>query len=296
MRARGNQARGRAVSRRLIAWPLRAASGVRSVAGDVLAELRSVVIESPVNHCIVGATGGLSKSARYLPDGLRCDRILIVLFLCDLFSDQRPEDESVGHNGVEIQFLTLPSASWQLKVTEATMADSPYYRLDDGACVAVIGGGPAGAFFANFVLDMASRAGRRINVDIYEPRDFTQVGVHGCNGCAGIVSERLVQIMADEGIDLPATVVQRKIDSYMVHMDAGSARITPSRPGTRIAAVHRGAGPRDLRAPQWTGLDALRAATSHRPGRAVIHQRVSNVAWADGRPVVGTTPRGCCGL
>ena len=168
------------------------------------------------------------------------------------------------------------------------MTDSPHYRLDDGARVAVIGGGPAGAFFANFLLEMASRAGRQIDVDIYEPRDFTQAGAHGCNGCAGIVSERLVQMLADDGIVLPAAVVQREIDSYVVHMDAGSARITPPRPGTRIAAVHRGAGPRDLHASQWTGLDTHVLELAIGRGARVIHQRVSDVAWVDGRPVVGT--------
>jgi hypothetical protein len=141
-------------------------------------------------------------------------------------------------------------------VPEATMANTSPFRLGDGARVAVIGGGPAGAFFAHYLLGMAAQAGRRIAVDIYEPRDFKQTGAHGCNGCAGIVSERLVQTMAADGIELPATVVQRNIDSYVVHMDAGSAAITPPRPGTRIAAVHRGAGPRDLHHTGWTGLDA----------------------------------------
>ncbi|HSN73726.1 MAG TPA: hypothetical protein VL334_01390 [Anaerolineae bacterium] len=172
------------------------------------------------------------------------------------------------------------------------MADSPHYRLHDGARVAVIGGGPAGAFFAHFLLDMARRAGRQIDVDIYEPRDFKQIGAHGCNGCAGIVSERLVQMMAADGIDLPATVVQRNIDSYVVHMDAGSAQITPPRPGTRIAAVHRGAGPRDLRAPQWTGLDAHVLQLAIDRGARVIHQRVSDVAWAEGRPAVSASQEG----
>lgn len=172
------------------------------------------------------------------------------------------------------------------------MADSTHFRLGDGARVAVIGGGPAGAFFAHFLLDLAARAGRQIDVDIYEPRDFTQVGAQGCNGCAGIVSERLVQMMAADGIDLPDAVVQRNIDSYMVHMDTGSARITPPRPGTRIAAVHRGAGPRDLTTAKWTGLDAHVLQLAIDRGARVIHQRVSNVAWVEGRPVVDASQQG----
>lgn len=172
------------------------------------------------------------------------------------------------------------------------MTESPHLQLDDGARVAVIGGGPAGAFFAYFLLEMASRAGRQIDVDIYEPRDFKQAGAHGCNGCAGIVSERLVQMLAADGIDLPATVVQRNIDSYVVHMDAGSAPIMPPRPGARIAAVYRGAGPRDLRQPGWTGLDAYVLGLAVQQGARVIRQRVSDVSWLDGRPVLSNEPDG----
>lgn len=155
-----------------------------------------------------------------------------------------------------------------------------------GARVAVIGGGPAGAFFTWFLLGAAAEAGRDIAVDIYEPRDFTQIGAQGCNGCAGIVSESLVQLLAAEGIDLPSDVVQREIDSYVIHMDAGSAAITPPRPGRRIAAVHRGAGPRDLRQPTYTGLDAYLLGLATQRGARVIQQRVSEVGWNDGRPLV----------
>lgn len=166
------------------------------------------------------------------------------------------------------------------------MMDHQSYRLDDGARVAVIGGGPAGAFFAYFLLDMAREAGRRVAVDIYEPRNFAQPGAPGCNGCAGIVSESLVRLMAEDGIDLPDSVVQRTIDSYVMHMDAGNATITPPRPGGRIGAVHRGAGPRDLGQSTWTGLDAHVLGLAVARGARVIPQRISDVAWADGRPSV----------
>jgi len=76
-------------------------------------------------------------------------------------------------------------------------------QLRDGARVAVIGGGPAGSFFSYFLLDMAARAGVQINLEIYEPRDFQKAGPTGCNMCAGIVSETLVQNLAAEGLNLP---------------------------------------------------------------------------------------------
>src|SRR5574341_2553086 len=79
--------------------------------------------------------------------------------------------------------------------------------LEDRAAVGVIGGGPAGSLFAYFLLSFARRVGLRLEVDVFEPRDFTIVGPAGCNMCGGIVSESLVQALAVEGIDLPPSIV-----------------------------------------------------------------------------------------
>ena len=76
-------------------------------------------------------------------------------------------------------------------------------QLDDGARVGVIGGGPAGSLFSIFVLDMAQRMGIDVEVDIYEPRDYTKPGPAGCNMCGGIISESLVQALAAEGMETP---------------------------------------------------------------------------------------------
>jgi hypothetical protein len=65
--------------------------------------------------------------------------------------------------------------------------------LDDGARVAVVGGGPAGSFFSYFLLKMAEAVDLHVGIDIYEPRSFGRCGPGGCNHCGGIVSESLVQ-------------------------------------------------------------------------------------------------------
>jgi hypothetical protein len=117
-------------------------------------------------------------------------------------------------------------------------------ELNDGARVGVMGGGPAGSLFSYFLLDMAERVGKEIRVDIYEPRDFDVPGPAGCNMCAGVVSETLVQYLAAEGINLPPTVVERGIDSYVLHMDVGSVRIGTALHEKRLAALYRGIGPR----------------------------------------------------
>src|SRR5512134_1353206 len=86
--------------------------------------------------------------------------------------------------------------------------------LDDGSRIGIVGGGPAGSLFAYFLLQMAERIGLKLSVDIYERRDFSVSGPAGCNMCGGVISESLVQALSVEGINLPADVVQRGIDSF----------------------------------------------------------------------------------
>lgn len=165
-------------------------------------------------------------------------------------------------------------------------------RLDSGSRIAVIGGGPAGSFFSYFLLAMAERIGMDLAVDIYEPRDFSKPGPAGCNMCGGIISESLVQLLGAEGINLPPTVVQRGIDSYVLHMDVGTVRIETPRREKRIAAVHRGAGPRGIEDRKWGSFDGHLLGLARERGANIIRERVEGVSLKDGRPCLitkGTT-------
>ncbi|MDQ7842281.1 MAG: hypothetical protein QN141_04210 [Armatimonadota bacterium] len=157
-------------------------------------------------------------------------------------------------------------------------------RLQDGSRVAVIGGGPAGSLSAYFLLRFAEQQNLRLAVDIYEPRDFAATGPRGCNMCGGVVSEALVQGLAAEGIDLPATVVQRGIAAYVLNTDEGSVRIRTPRREARIATLHRGGGPRDLSVLRWGGLDGFLLSEAQRLGARVIPARVTGARWQGGRP------------
>lgn len=161
-------------------------------------------------------------------------------------------------------------------------------KLDNGSQVAVIGGGPAGSFFSYFLLQMAQRVGLDIKVDIFEPRDFSRPAPYGCNMCGGIVSESLVQNLAAEGISLPVSVVQRSIDSYFLHMSAGSVRIETPLQEKRIAAVHRGAGPRGLKETTSRSFDGYLLELAMGKGARHIQERVTGVTYGNGRPVVKT--------
>ena len=160
--------------------------------------------------------------------------------------------------------------------------------LENGSRIAVIGGGPAGSFFSFFALDMATRKGLDIEVDIYEPRDFSRPGPAGCNMCGGIVSESLVQNLAVEGISLPPSVVQRGIDSYVLHLDDGSVHINMPLQEKRIGAVYRGPGPRNLKEFKWGSFDGHLQKLAVEKGAQVIQQRVSDVSWVEGWPEVRT--------
>jgi len=156
-------------------------------------------------------------------------------------------------------------------------ADGSPMALADGARAAVIGGGPAGSFFSYFFFEMARRAGIDVEVDIFEPRDFWAVGPAACNMCGGIISETLVQNLAADGINLPDTIVQRGIDSYVLHVDAGSVLIDTPLHEMRIGAVHRASGPRDLEDIKYGSFDGYLQTLAIKKGADVRRELVTGI-------------------
>jgi flavin-dependent dehydrogenase len=161
-------------------------------------------------------------------------------------------------------------------------------QLASGSRVAVIGGGPAGTLFSYFLLTMAERLGTEVSVDVYEPRNFSQTGPAGCNMCGGIVSESMVQLLATEGINLPSTVVQRGIDSYVLHMDIGTVRIDPPAEEKRIAAIHRGSGPKGTVEKKWLSFDGYLLGLTTEKGAAVVSARMEEIDWRGDKPRIRT--------
>lgn len=167
-------------------------------------------------------------------------------------------------------------------------AASKQLHLENGSRVAVIGGGPSGSYFTYFLLNMATMMDLDLGVDVYEPKDFNKMGPGGCNHCGGIVSESLVQILAAEGINLPADIVQRGIGSYVMHMDVGEAQIQTPLEEMRIAAVYRGGGPKGAVDTKWKSFDSYLQALTVEKGANIIRDRVTAIEFSQGRPLVKT--------
>ena len=161
-------------------------------------------------------------------------------------------------------------------------------KLKDGARVAIVGGGPSGSMTGFFLLELAERLGLRLQVDLYESRNFSKHGPSSCNMCAGVVSESLVQTLAAEGIDLPPLVVQRGIDSYVLHTsDLEPAIINTPVDDLRIATVYRGSGPKiSASGQEWASFDGYLVTLARSKGVRLINKRVTDLSWENGRPQV----------
>jgi flavin-dependent dehydrogenase len=166
------------------------------------------------------------------------------------------------------------------------LSDSDYHLLDDGANIAVIGGGPTGSFFSIFALKMAKMIGKEITVTIFEPKDFTKDGPGGCNRCGGIISELLVQTLAVEGINLPDSVVRKGINSYRLHTNQGSVFIATPALEKTIATVYRGGGPRGTIGEDKASFDNFLLAQAIQEGAIHRTLRIDRIGFRDGKPVL----------
>jgi flavin-dependent dehydrogenase len=164
--------------------------------------------------------------------------------------------------------------------------------LPDPATVVVVGGGPAGSFFSIRLLRRARELGRSVRVVIlekktevcfYNPAPFS--GWEGCNYCAGGVSPRLNDILAENGIVLPPDVIEGEADEVIVHGDWKSIELPVPR-DRRMVSVFRGSRPRS-RADRYDNFDTFLLSRAVKEGAEAITAEVEGVAYsAEGRPAV----------
>jgi flavin-dependent dehydrogenase len=159
------------------------------------------------------------------------------------------------------------------------------FTLDDNSRIAVIGGGPSGALFSYFALKMSKMVDKKIDVTIFEPKAFSKDGPIGCNRCGGVISEHLVQTLAVEGINIPPEVVQRGIDSYVLHTQRGDVHIKSPAAEKRIATVYRGGGPKGIKEKDRESFDNFLLQCAIQEGATHSPLRIDGIK-NNGKPIV----------
>jgi len=166
-------------------------------------------------------------------------------------------------------------------------------RIEDGATIMVVGGGPAGAFFAILMLRKARELGIRVDVLIVEKKkeiQFYQSSQSvppraGCNYGAGGLSPRLTDVLEQAGLLPPDDILQGKIESLTVHGNWKHIEL-PIPEGRRIHSVFRGSRPRD-RPSRHANFDSYVLEKAAEEGARVVTGEVRDIRYSDGgKPVV----------
>jgi len=169
--------------------------------------------------------------------------------------------------------------------------------LPDNAKIVIVGGGPAGAFFAIHAAKKARSLGKAVDILIierkkslcfYQSAFLTDIG-RTCNYCAGSISPRLTDILYSTGMDIPEDIVVGKTELLTIHADWKSIEI-PIPPGRRMYSVFRGSKPRN-RSREALSFDAFLLDKAREEGAKVISGEVRTISYtSEGRPVVSFQP------
>lgn len=154
-------------------------------------------------------------------------------------------------------------------------------RLEDRSRVCIVGGGPAGSFAALHLLQLAQQNNLKLEIYIFDPRDFSARGRHGCKGCAGILSSRLLNGLESLGMCLPDEVIQSELHSYTAYIDDDAFRIFQPNPDRRIVGVYRGSGPQRPVGGHLAGFDHFLLNHALTRGARYIPQRVEHISYGD---------------
>ena len=167
-------------------------------------------------------------------------------------------------------------------------ASYPSRSLQNDDCVAVVGGGPAGSFFAIHLLREAKRLNLHLDVFIVEKRGPTDQGsddfqCKGCNFCAGLVSPRLNEILASQGLVVPEEIIQGHIEYVWIHGQWKNFRLRVPK-DAQMYSVFRGSLP-GRRAGRPAGFDGFLLGQAVKAGARLQYGEVQSIAYgASGMP------------
>ncbi len=151
--------------------------------------------------------------------------------------------------------------------------------LKNNSRVAVLGGGPGGAFFAIHLLRLAKKAGINIGVTIIEPRlgSGTVAQTLGCNMCDGVISPRLQTRLAKEGIGIPEAMICQRFTHIWIH---GLWKNFPLKApeGASVFSVFSGGMPQK-RAGSVKGLDSFFLEKALEQGAQLLRGTALNIEY-----------------
>jgi flavin-dependent dehydrogenase len=163
-------------------------------------------------------------------------------------------------------------------------------RLQPHARIAIVGGGPAGSFFALSAFQIAAQLDLPLAITIFERKDLSAPGPRGCNMCAGILSSRTVHGLDALNLALPPDVVMGRINVYTVHWNDHHIPIDPPDATRQVLSVYRSGGPRHSPFAPVTGFDQFLLDQARARGAQVLHERVEKISFAS-QPRVITSAR-----
>lgn len=164
--------------------------------------------------------------------------------------------------------------------------------LSDGATVVVIGGGPAGSFFALRLLQRAREKRKQVNVVILERKSevcfYGPVSFalwEGCNYCAGGLSPRLVDALRASSLEVPEDIVESRAVEVVVHADWKSIQLYVPE-GREMISVFRGSRPRQ-RVGRYVNFDTWLLNRAAEEGAQVVTAEAVGLARSsEGKPLV----------
>lgn len=158
--------------------------------------------------------------------------------------------------------------------------------LKDNSRAHIIGGGPAGSFFAILLLNEAKKTGKKLRITIIDQRivyesDSFSWKLKGCNFCAGVISPQLYKALMDHQIQLPEEIICEAFTHIWIH---GLWKNFPLKvpPDQTLCSVFRGSLPQD-RGPVVQGLDAFLLKQAVDAGASLMPGTVETIQYTDSR-------------